>query len=75
MWEENGEELYSNIRAYIESLDEEVKVSENEYHKRLEVCDGCDALTNGVCKLCGCFVMARSAKKNQYCPYPQQPKW
>lgn len=75
MWEENGENLYTTIRTYVENLDEEVKVGEEQYHKRLAICDECDALTNGLCKFCGCFVMARAAKKNQYCPYPEQAKW
>lgn len=75
MWEENGENLYNNIMAYVGTLDEEIKVSAVQYEKRLEICDGCDALANGLCRFCGCFVIAKAAKKNQHCPYPQSPRW
>lgn len=75
MWGEDGENLYDMIMAYIEALDEEVKASTQQYEKRLEVCDTCEALANGICRFCGCFVIARAAKKNQYCPDPKHSKW
>jgi len=70
-----GDNLYVSIKGYIDSLDQEQKTTKEIYEKRLLECDGCDSLLNGLCKYCGCFVLARAAKKNQVCPYPKNQKW
>lgn len=75
MWEENGEALDMHIQSYIASLDETLKVSRVQYEERLALCENCDALLNGMCKWCGCFVLARAAKKNLQCPYPKASRW
>lgn len=64
----------AELQKYISSMSDDIKVENDEYEKRLTLCDKCDKLVNGVCGLCGCFVMARAAKKIMSCP-ASPPKW
>lgn len=72
------DEMMKNSKAelaeYIGSLSDEIKVGEEEYQRRLAICEECEHLLNGVCRLCGCFVRARAAKKALGCP-AIRPKW
>ena len=43
--------------------------SEEEYRRRLDCCRRCEQLSQGLCRLCGCFVEARAAGKNAFCPH------
>ena len=61
-------EYFKTLYNYIESLDPEIKTAANEYNRRLELCNNCPKLTNGMCTICGCFVEARAAKKTARCP-------
>lgn len=74
-FQEEGEKLQETIKNYIDTLEEYQKVAESIYRQRLVKCEACDALVNGGCKYCGCFVVVRAIKKNQRCPYPNQSKW
>lgn len=65
------EEYFKNVYEYLEQMDEELKAEEGEYQRRLSVCQTCDQLVNGMCRVCGCFVELRAAKKEQYCPSPK----
>ena len=60
-------EYYRTIREYIENLPEERKASPDLREKRLAICKECDNLINGMCRLCGCFVEVRAAKKDGFC--------
>ena len=62
------EEYFKNVFEYIASLDKETRTPEDLYQKRLAVCQSCDNLINGMCRVCGCFVEVRAAKKIQSCP-------
>ncbi len=59
---------YENMFTYIKQLDEEIKVCEKTYEKRLAYCRDCEALINGICKYCGCFVEMRAAVIKNVCP-------
>ena len=59
----------------VASLPEEMRTSAEEYAKRLEICQNCEAKAGNLCSLCGCFVRARAAKKNMRCPHPAGRKW
>ena len=72
---DNTKELSKLINDYITSLTKEQRADQTNYDRRLKKCMDCDALINGLCKFCGCFVLVRAAKKNQFCPYPQNQKW
>lgn len=62
------------VADYIASLPEEQKAPDAEYALRLAVCQTCDALRDGTCSLCGCYVEARAAKRGQRCPHVPE-KW
>ena len=53
---------------YVAGLDDSVRTPEEEYRARLSLCQGCPELMNGTCRLCGCYVETRAAKKGQQCP-------
>ena len=63
---------FQNLHDYIAGLDEELKVEEPLYEKRLSFCKECDLLLDGMCRACGCFVELRAAIKKNSCPYE---KW
>lgn len=65
---------YKSMQDYIDSIDKEIKTSEDEYKKRLDLCKQCDSLMNGTCRECGCFVELRAAVKKNYCP-SVEAKW
>ena len=56
------------IAEYVASLDEAIRANEADYRARLAVCQDCDQLLNGTCRLCGCYVETRAAKKGMGCP-------
>lgn len=60
-------QLFQTVRDYIDSLPDDAKAAPDVYEKRLALCHACDNLLNGMCRLCGCFVEARAAKRVTYC--------
>jgi len=62
------EQFRQNIEDYIKSLSPEEKADEKLYESRLEKCSECAGYLDGLCRKCGCFVMARAARKRAYCP-------
>lgn len=66
--EENQAEYFSRLDQYIAGLDEDDRVSQEEYERRLLLCGNCPRLMNGMCRLCGCFVELRAALKVRKCP-------
>ena len=72
--EMQDQDFAKSIYDYIGSLSDEIKTPDEIYQKRLNLCRECDNLINGMCKLCGCFIEVRAAKKTQYCPLTAS-KW
>ena len=68
----NKDEYFKTILDYIAALPAEDKVSDAVYEERLSICKTCDALVNGMCKKCGCFVELRAAKLFMHCPNEQK---
>ena len=64
----NEETFYEDLSGYSQSLDEDLKVDQQIYEKRLNICSTCDRLMNGMCRLCGCFVELRAVQKVRKCP-------
>jgi len=62
------------LEKYISSFDDNIKTEWDEYERRIKLCDDCSQLLNGICRLCGCFVKARVAKKIMGCP-STPPMW
>lgn len=65
---------FKNLYEYINSIDKDIKVCDEEYERRLELCKVCDNLLNGMCRKCGCFVELRAAMKTKNCP-DMSKKW
>lgn len=63
---------FENLHAYIANLDEELKVDQPLYDKRLAVCKDCNLLADGMCRVCGCYVELRAVMWKNACPYE---KW
>jgi hypothetical protein len=61
------EQLTQNIQEDIQSLSPEDKAGERLYKIRLEICSQCEQYLEGLCRVCGCFVMARAAKSKVCC--------
>lgn len=68
------DEYFVNLRDYIDRIDEDLKVSEETYEKRLEACKECDYLLNGMCTKCGCYVELRAVMKKNSCAATSK-KW
>jgi len=64
---EHNAELALTVNEYINALPNKVRSDDKVYTTRLQVCKNCDYLINGMCRLCGCFVEARAAKKDSHC--------
>jgi hypothetical protein len=59
---------YKSVYDYISLIPPDLKTEPPELEKRLEACKRCSSLVNGLCRICGCFVEARAAKKPNHCP-------
>ncbi|MBQ3079969.1 MAG: hypothetical protein IJC48_08250 [Clostridia bacterium] len=68
-------DIIRHLDSYVADLPKDVRANEDEYQKRLTLCASCEYLLNAACRLCGCYVQARAAKKNQRCPIAKHPKW
>lgn len=66
--EMDEEEYFTNLYEYIANLDEDLKVDDQEYKRRLSFCRECENLWNGMCRICGCYVELRAAMKKNSCP-------
>ena len=56
------------LEKYISSIDDRIKTDQVVLEQRLALCNRCENLIGGTCRLCGCFVKARAAKKIMGCP-------
>lgn len=62
------------LDTYLGRMPEEERAEEALLQQRLEVCDGCAYALNGMCRLCGCFLVIRAAGRKSYCPASPR-KW
>ncbi|MGI5958740.1 MAG: DUF6171 family protein [Massiliimalia sp.] len=63
-------QMYEQVVAdYLASLDPDCRTDPEEYTSRLNTCQSCDRLFQGMCRICGCFVEVRAAKKQNRCPH------
>lgn len=70
----SAEELQAKIEAYLDAMPQDLRTSPEDYEARLLLCEDCSNLSNGLCKLCGCFVLYRAGQKNNHCP-DVIPRW
>jgi len=70
------DEVKAQMPEYIKTIGEDMRVTDDEYKARLELCEECEGLAGGLmCKYCGCFVHMRALKKQMNCPSPLTKKW
>lgn len=67
-------EYFTHLYEYINSLDEDIKVDDTEYERRLNLCVLCPEYYQGMCRVCGCFVELRAAIRENICAAPTQ-RW
>lgn len=67
-------EAYQSLQRYLDRMDVEIRATEEEYERRLAICQQCDSLREGICGKCGCFVEARALRKQGSCPH-EEPRW
>lgn len=60
-------DFYNRLKLYIEEFPTELRVSDDEYERRLTRCKCCKELINAMCKKCGCYVELRALKKSAHC--------
>lgn len=56
------------VKIYRSVMSEELRAEDAVYEQRLQICTECDALQNGTCMECGCFVEMRAARRDMNCP-------
>ena len=56
------------VKMYRSVMSEELRVEDAAYEHRLQICMECEALQNGTCMECGCFVEMRAARRDMNCP-------
>lgn len=61
-------EMQKSLEEYLSSLSPETKAGERLFEERLKLCTACPDQLDGLCRICGCFVQARAAKQQSYCP-------
>ena len=49
--QKNEEAFYEDLSRYIQRMDEELKVDQQNYEKRLGICSSCERLMSGMCRL------------------------
>lgn len=74
-FEQDHDALKGQLHTYIASLSSEQKVDDQLYQQRLEKCETCEAMHQGLCQYCGCFVIVRAVKKRMTCPNPTGRLW
>lgn len=73
---EAGEQAsYKTVFDYINNLDDELKVSSQEYAHRLSLCKKCEFLIAGMCRKCGCYVEIMAVLKDKSCPNFDNKIW
>lgn len=68
LFEAGQKDMARIVAEYVASLDDTIRTPEDAYRARLALCQGCPELMNGTCRLCGCYVETRAAKRGQKCP-------
>lgn len=66
---------YQTVHDYIANLSSDLKVDDNTYRHRLELCKACTYLISGMCRKCGCYVEVRAVLRDKACPDFDNPQW
>lgn len=61
-------DYYRSVLRYRATMPARQRTPDDLYAARLEQCRRCDALDNGTCMQCGCYVEMRAARIDMHCP-------
>ncbi|MBQ8639607.1 MAG: hypothetical protein IJ468_10590 [Lachnospiraceae bacterium] len=75
LYEMADRDLYTRIRRTIEAIPASMRCEEEAYQARLASCKTCEKLISGMCRVCGCYVEVRAAKREEHCPLPGEKLW
>lgn len=64
----SSSEYKEHIKIYLEGIDKDRKTPKDLYENRLQKCRECEALRDGLCAKCGCFVEFRASIRSNQCP-------
>jgi hypothetical protein len=62
------------VQRSIAQITPEERTEDAAYQMRLARCKRCDALLEGLCGICGCYVELRAARAAKHYPHPDA-KW
>ena len=74
LFEAGQQDMARTVAESVAGLDESIRTPEEVHRARLTFCQDCPELMNGTCRLCGCYVETRAAKRAQQCPMVP-PRW
>ena len=70
------DQIKAQIPEYLKTVGEDIRVSDEEYKARLDICYQCEGLASGImCRYCGCFVLMRALNRHRNCPNPIGKLW
>ena len=70
-----GENDYlRSVERYRATMPRRLRTPDALYETRLACCRDCEALQNGTCMQCGCYVEMRAARSDMHCPLTE-PRW
>ena len=61
-------EYWKSVERYRATMPRKLRTPDDVYEARLAHCCQCDALQNGTCMECGCYVEMRAARTDMHCP-------
>ena len=70
----DGEDVYKRQERYRATMPRRLRTPDALYETRLACCRDCEALQNGTCMQCGCYVEMRAARSDMHCPLTE-PRW
>ncbi len=69
---QQAEDYLRMIRESREFISPRDRTPDEEYDKRIALCEECEYLTGPTCRACGCYVELRALTRRVHCPYK---KW
>ncbi len=67
-------DMARSVQEYLSLLPSSQKTPESVRMQRLAHCRACNMLLDGTCRLCGCYVEARTGRAASACPHVP-PLW
>ena len=69
---QQAEDHLALIEKNIRATPEKHRAAQEEYDRRVGICEECEKRNGATCMGCGCFVELRAIRKDSHCPYK---KW